>query len=180
MALTSSIHRFDIEIADVDRGVYTQAQFRLAVHPSETVPFALVRVLAYALELREGLSFGPGLCEPNEPALSARDPSGALALWVEVGSPSAERLHRAAKLAPEVAIYTHKLLDPLLTEWRSRPVHRAEHIRLLPVPRELLEALEPTFARTNTWTLLRTEGVVYVTTGERTYSGALVERRIAG
>ena len=39
-----------IELADIDRGVYTTLDLRVARHPSETEEFLLTRVLAYCLE----------------------------------------------------------------------------------------------------------------------------------
>ena len=35
MALTATIHNFDVELADVDRGVYETLAVRVARHPSE-------------------------------------------------------------------------------------------------------------------------------------------------
>src|SRR5215475_6202906 len=97
MALTATIYNFDIQLSDVDRGVYETLSLRVACHPSETEEYLVTRVLAYCLEYAEGIAFGKGLSEPNEPAMTIRDMSGALASWVEVGSPDAERLHRRAR-----------------------------------------------------------------------------------
>ena len=36
MALTATIYTFDLELADVDRGVYEALALRVARHPSET------------------------------------------------------------------------------------------------------------------------------------------------
>jgi uncharacterized protein YaeQ len=86
MALSSTIYNFDIELADVDRGVYQSLAVRAACHPSETAEYLWTRVLAYCLEWAEGITFGKGLSEPDEPALTVRDLTGALVAWVEVGA----------------------------------------------------------------------------------------------
>ena len=93
------IYRFEIRLADVDRGVYVDLDLRVAQHPSEDVPFLLTRVLARALEHEEGLDFGKGLSEADEPALWTRTGDGRVLLWIDVGSPAPDRLHRANKLA---------------------------------------------------------------------------------
>ena len=49
------LHRFEIRLADVDRGVYTDLDLRIARHPSEDNPYLLTRVLAYCLEYSEGI-----------------------------------------------------------------------------------------------------------------------------
>jgi uncharacterized protein YaeQ len=64
----------------------------------------------------EGIGFSKGLSDPDEPAVLVRDLTGALQAWIEVGLPEPERLHRAAKAAPRVAVYTHK--DP--AQWATR------------------------------------------------------------
>ena len=104
MALTSTMHRFAIELSDVDRGVYESFEVPLALHPSESVSFAVVRLLAFALEYRDQLAFGRGIGAADEPAISAPGRHGTTALWVDIGAPSADRLHKAAKRADDVAV----------------------------------------------------------------------------
>lgn len=178
LALPSTLHRFSVDLSDVDRGVYEHLDFRLARHPSETVAYALVRVIAYALEYRERLEFGPGLCRGDEPALLVPGDHGSIDTWIDVGAPSADRLHKANKHADSVVVYTHRDLEFLRREWASRPIHQAEHIRVVAVPHPLLDALETTFGRGNAWTVLRSDGVLYVTVGDDTWSGEITEHTI--
>src|SRR5579862_8826707 len=103
MALGATIYVFSIELAYSDRSVYESFELRVARHPSETSEYLLTRVLAYCLEYTEGISFSKGLSDPDEPAILVRDLTGALRAWIEVGSPDALRLHRAAKAVPRVA-----------------------------------------------------------------------------
>ena len=110
MAQAATIYSFEIQLADVDRGVYQALALRVARQPSETAEYLLTRVLAYCLEYTEGIAFSRGLAEPDEPSLFVRDLTGGLQLWIEIGAPDAARVHRASKAAPRVAIYTHK--DP--------------------------------------------------------------------
>src|ERR687898_3661029 len=99
MALTAIIHNFDIELADSDRGVYESLALRVARHPSESDEFLVARVLAYCLEYREGIEFSRGLSDADEPPIAVRDLTGRLRAWIDVGTPSPDRLHREAKLA---------------------------------------------------------------------------------
>ena len=61
MALTSTVHVFELSVSDVDRGVYESATLKVARHPSESAEYLITRVLAYALELQEGLALTYGL-----------------------------------------------------------------------------------------------------------------------
>ncbi len=49
MALSSTIFKAEIHIADNDRAYYASHQVTLARHPSETDERMMVRLLAYAL-----------------------------------------------------------------------------------------------------------------------------------
>src|SRR5882762_8474744 len=99
MALTATIHNFEIELADSDRNRYESLALRVARHPSESEEYLVTRVLAYALEFTEGIAFSRGLSEPDEPAISVRDLTGVLRAWIEIGTPDAARLHKASKAA---------------------------------------------------------------------------------
>ena len=126
MALTATIYNFRIELADSDREVYESLALRVARHPSESEEYLLTRVLAYALEFTEGIEFSRGLSEPDEPAIRVRDLTGALRSWIEIGTPDAGRLHKACKVAPRVAVYTHKDPAQLIGKLAGERIHRAE------------------------------------------------------
>ena len=179
VALSSTIHNFDIELADVDRGVYEALALRVACHPSETHEYLLTRVLAYCLEFTEGISFGKGLSEPEEPALTVRDLTGALQLWVEVGAPDARRLHKASRESPRVVIYTHK--DPILLvrQLAGERIHRAEAIALFAIDRALLESLGSRLERRMAFSLSVTHAHLYVTLDGETLSGAVERHTLA-
>ena len=49
MTLSSTVYNFDIQLSDVDRGVYETLSLRVAQHPSETDDYLVTRVLAYCL-----------------------------------------------------------------------------------------------------------------------------------
>ncbi|MDZ4864831.1 MAG: YaeQ family protein [Gemmatimonadota bacterium] len=175
MAISATIYNFNIELADVDRGVYESLALRVACHPSEAQDYLCTRVLAYCLEFAEGISFGKGLAEPDEPALTVRDLTGALKLWVEVGWPDAARLHKASKAAPRLAIYTHKDPAQLVRTLAGERIHRAEAVELYAVDRELLAELVARLERRMTFSLSVIERHLFITIGAETLSGG-VER----
>ena len=130
MALSATIYVFEIELADSDRSVYESFELRVARHPSETGEYLLTRVLAYCLEYTEGIAFSKGLSGPDEPAILVRDLTGALRAWIEVGSPDAARLHRAAKAAPRVAVYAHRNAEQLAARYSAERIHRSQSLEL--------------------------------------------------
>src|SRR6185437_4414798 len=110
MALTATIYTLAIDLADHDRRVYETREVRAARHPSESEEYLVARILAYALEYREGIEFSRGVPDPDEPAIVIRDLTGRVETWIEIGTPDAARLHKASKAASRVVVYTHK--DP--------------------------------------------------------------------
>jgi uncharacterized protein YaeQ len=171
MALNATIYPFDIELADSDRGVYQALALRVARHPSEAADFLVARVLAYCLEWTEGIGFSKGLSTPDEPAIHVRDLTGGLLAWIDVGVPDAARLHRAAKAAPRVAVYTHKDPSLLLLALRGARIHRAEHLVLRAFERPLIDALVARLARRMAWSVAISGGQLYVTDGDQTLEG---------
>jgi uncharacterized protein YaeQ len=179
VALQATLHRLKIQLSDVDRGVYEALDLRLARHPSESVRYLLTRAVAYALFFDEGIAFGPGLAEADEPALSIGTLDGRRVCWIDVGSPAAERLHRASKACPRVVVVTGVDPEPIFRDARKTTVHRAAEIEVVAIDPKLLEALEPHLARAMEWELVRTDGTLYVTVAGKVHEGAVTVRPLA-
>ena len=175
MALSATIYTFSIQLSDVDRAVYETLALKVARHPSESGEYLVTRVLAYCLEYAEGIAFSRGLSDADEPALAVRDLTGVLKVWIDVGAPDAARLHKAAKAAPRVAVYTHR--DPALIrrQLAGEKIHRAEALELYAVDRELVAALVKRLERRMNIDISVTDRHLFLSIGDTTLSGA-VER----
>lgn len=178
MALTSTIYNFDVELADVDRGVYETLAIRAALHPSETEEFLLTRLLAYCLEYEEGIAFSKGLSDGDEPALWVREPDGRVKLWIEIGAPDAARLHKAAKTAERVAVYTQKDPVSLLRRLEGERIHRAEEIPIYGIDRRLLAGLGGLLDRRMAIHLSVTGRQLYLDAAGKSLTGEITEHRI--
>ncbi len=179
MALTSTIYNFAVELADVDRGVYETLAIRAALHPSETEDSLLTRLLAYCLEYEEGLAFSKGLSDGDEPALWVREPDGRVRAWIEIGAPDAARLHKAAKTADRVAVYTHKDPASLLRRLEGERIHRAEEIPIYGIDRPLLARLGELLDRRMAIHLSVTGRQLYLDVAGKSLTGEVTEHRIS-
>ena len=177
MALNATVHSFEITLNDADRGVYQALAFRAARHPSETAEFLLTRVLAYCLEFGEGLTFSKGLSEPDAPALAIRDLTGALKSWIDIGTPDTTRLHRAAKAAPRVAVYSHKDVGALVAALAADGVHRAQEIEIYALDRDFLAALGARLVKRMCFDLAVSERTLYLTFDDETLTGNVTAYR---
>ena len=107
MALKATIFKADLQIADMDRNYYQDHALTIARHPSETDERMMVRVLAFALQAHEALSFGKGLSADDEPDLWQKDLTGAIEIWIDVGLPDEKRVRKACGRARQVFVYTY-------------------------------------------------------------------------
>ena len=176
LALTSTLFRIQLELADIDRSVYESIELRVACHPSESHERLVVRVLARALAHEDGLDFGRGLSHSDDPALFTPSPRGGgdIATWIDVGAPTAERLHRASKKADRVIVFTEKQAVVLAKEWSSRSIHGAEHIQVVQLPAALIGGLAARLDRKRCWYRTVQEGQLGVVDGDETFAGTLV------
>jgi len=170
VALSATVHNFSIRLADADRGVYEALALKAARHPSESAEFLVTRVLAYCLEYVEGIAFSRGLSEPDQPAISVRDLTGALRAWIEVGTPDAARLHKAAKAAPRVAAYSHRGPEPL-RRLAGEKIHRAESLELYAIDREFIDTLAQRLERRMDFDLSVSGRHLYLSLGGETIAG---------
>ena len=174
VAQTATVFSFDVELANVDRGRYASLAFRVAQHPSETDDALLARVLAYCLEYTEGIEFSAqGLSEPDGPAVAVRDPTGALRVWIDIGVPDADRLHKASKASPRVVVYTHKDPQRLLRLLDGARIHRRDALEIYSIDRDLLSAWAAKLTRRMTLDLSVSDGQVYLVLDEATLSGTI-------
>lgn len=169
MALTATMFRFELNISDVDRAFYDTIELRVAQHPSESDTYLVTRILAMALEYRVDLTFGRGISTPDDAPLSAPDMMGGLDLWIEIGQPSADRLHKVTKQANDVVVYTHKDPDSIIEALGSGDIHRGDEVVVVALAPSFIDDLAGALTRNATWDILRSEGVLYVTVGDETF-----------
>jgi uncharacterized protein YaeQ len=176
MALTATIYRWMIDLSDVDRGVYEKLELRAAMHPSETPLHLVTRVIAYALCFEDSIAFSPtGVAGSDDPAVMVRALTGELLHAIEIGTPSADRVHRLSKACARVSIFTHHDPALLIKELQSKKVHKLDTVEAWAVSRPLVEQLSRKLDRTVHWTLVRSGGELYVTVGEQTLSGEVAQ-----
>lgn len=176
MAIGATIHTFTVQLADVDRGVYEELAARVARHPSETDAFMLTRVLAYCLEYEDGIAFSEGISATDEPAVLARDLTGALTAWIEVGAPDAARLHTGSMQAQRVAVYTHRDPAKVAAPWAGKRIHRSDEILLHSFDPGFVDAATAVLERRNDMTVSVTERRIYLDLNGSTFETGIHTR----
>ena len=173
MAQSSTVFVFEVDLADADRQVYEHLSLRVARHPSESDEFLVARLLAYCLEFTEGIEFSRGLCDADEAPIAIRDATGALLAWIDVGTPSPERLHRAAKAAPRVVVYVHKDPRQWLRQLAGATIHRRDQLQVRAFDRELIAALVARLERRMALALTVAGGELFVALADAVLTGQM-------
>lgn len=107
MALKATVHKIQLQVADMDRHYYAEHALTVARHPSETDERMMARVLAFARHAHELLTFGRGVSTEDEPDIWQKDLTGAIDVWVQLGQPDEKDIRRACGRARNVFIYNY-------------------------------------------------------------------------
>jgi uncharacterized protein YaeQ len=176
MALSATIHVITVRLNDADRGVHETLNLRVARHPSESPDYLVTRLLAYCLEYAPGIVFSRGLSEPDQPAIAIRDLTGALQSWIEIGTPEADRLHKASKAAPRVVVYAHRDPQAWLARLAGERIHRAEQLQIKLIARELITGCAALLERRMDLDLAVSDGMLYLSAGAADLAGSIESR----
>tara|TARA_R110002074_G_scaffold402287_1_gene606214 strand:- start:31361 stop:31891 length:531 start_codon:yes stop_codon:yes gene_type:complete len=107
MAISSTINKVSLNIANMDSHYYQLHELTVAQHPSENDFRFMVRLIAFMANAHERLSFTKGLSTDDEPELWQKSLTGEIELWIELGQPDEKRIRKACGRAKQVIIYTY-------------------------------------------------------------------------
>lgn len=170
MAIKATIHKAQLQLADMDRNVYADIAVTIARHPSENDERMMIRVLAPALgwpaDTSEGtLEFAKDMWEPDEPALWHKNFSDEILHWVEVGQPDDKRLMKAAGRARRVSLYAFQSSTPVWWSGIATKLTRASNLHIWQIPHEQSQALAKLAQRTMQLQITVQDGTVWVNDG---------------
>lgn len=169
MALKATIYKADLQIADMDRNYYADHSLTLARHPSETDERMMVRLLAFVLYARDGLTFGKGLCVDDEPDLWQKDLTGAIQLWIDVGLPDEKWLRKACNRADEVVLVNYNgRASEVWWDQNKNALARMDKLTVLRIGPEDCDALSALANRTMRLQCTVQDGQVMITDGTHT------------
>ena len=141
MPLNPTIHKAEVQISDLDRHYYQEHSLILARHPSETEIRLMLRLLAFCCNASDGLAFTKDLSDPDEPALWARDLTGQIMLWIDLGQPDEKRILKACGRSAEVLVLCYQASSPLWWNQIKDKLTRVNNLRVLYLPAELATQL---------------------------------------
>lgn len=167
MAIKSTIFKANLQIADMERNYYQDHALTLARHPSETDERMMVRLLAFALNAHEHLTFGQGMSNGDEADLWLKDLTGAIQLWIDVGQPDEKLIRKACGRANRVVVYTYggRAADMWFAQ-NSRTFERLKNLSIINLPAEHTRAIAKLAQRTMQLQCTIQDGQVWLGDGE--------------
>ncbi len=89
-------------------------------------------------------------------------------MWIEIGNPSARKLHKASKASKKVKVYTYKNPRHLLEDIQNNNVHRSQDIEIYALAPDFLERLAKLISRESRWIMTHDESSFMIACGEET------------
>lgn len=176
MALNATIHKVDLQISDIDRHYYATHALTVARHPSETEERLMLRVLAFALNAHEMLSFGKGLSDGDEPDLWRKDLTGAIEQWIELGQPDEQRLRQAAGRAQDVRVYSYGRAAAIWWDKQAAALRRIRQLQVFEIDTATCTALAALAARKLELQCLIQDGAIQLLSAQGSIDVGLQQR----
>lgn len=167
MAAKATIIKVRLHIADMDRHYYQDHSLTVAQHPSENAERVMVRLLAFALNASDTLTFGHGLSsESADPELFDRNLAGETELWVEFGQSDEKWLRKACGRAQKVQLFTYGGRSvPIWWQQNQHALERYNNLQVWEIPEEAVNAMAGLMARTMDLQCNISDGQVWLATG---------------
>lgn len=142
MALSATVFKAELNIADMDRHYYQTHQLVMARHPSENDERMMVRLLAFTLNANESLQFTKGLSTDDEPELWQKNLSDEIELWIELGQPDEKRIRKACARSQQVIVYCYGgRASSIWWDQNAKYLKRFDNLRVINLPTESTQAL---------------------------------------
>ena len=121
-----------------------------------------MRLIGYALFYDEQVTFGRGLSDVDEPALWEKSLDGRVLHWIEVGQPDADRITWCSRRTEKFTLLAYGNLRV----WQTKVldgVRSLKNINVVGIDQEALAALALDIPRSLNWSVMISEGELFVT-----------------
>ncbi len=180
MALTATIFKAELQISDMDRNYYGEHQLTLARHPSETDERMMVRLLAFALNADEQLSFTTGMGVDDQPDLWQKSLTDEIELWIDVGLPEEKRVRKACNRAQKVFLYLYgaRAAEPWWQK-NERKLKRFDNLSVIQFSDATCSEMASLVQRNMQLQCTVQDGEIYLSAGEQTFTVTPLVRKLA-
>jgi uncharacterized protein YaeQ len=161
------MYKVALQVNDFNRDHYQLYPLNIALHPSETQERMLMRVLAFALNADEHLSFTKGLSSDDEPDLWQKSLSDEMEVWIELGLPDIKRIRKASGRSQRVIIYAYG--SQKVEQWHEslrKDLLKLNNVEIVRFDLDAVKMLLTGFQRTMSIDCMIQDSSINVTLGE--------------
>jgi uncharacterized protein YaeQ len=127
----------------------------------------MVRLVAFALQAQEDLTFTKGLSDTDEPDLWIKDLTDAIKLWIEIGQPDERRILKACGRSDQVVVYCYGgYTSKIWWDGIANKLTRARNLKVISFPSEQANELTKLVERSMVIHINIQDGEVYVSSDQ--------------
>ncbi|PCJ30766.1 MAG: hypothetical protein COA90_08345 [Gammaproteobacteria bacterium] len=142
MAISSTIIKLNVDIANMDTHYYQSHELTLAQHPSENDFRVMIRLIAFMANANEQLSFTKGMATDDEAELWQKSLSDEIELWIDFGQVDEKRIRKACGRAKQVILYTyHQRKAQTWWQQNQEKMQRFNNLSVIHIDAEGVEAM---------------------------------------
>ena len=175
MAISATINKISLNIADMDRHYYQTHEITAAQHPSETNSRFMMRIIAFAYNAAEMLSFTKGLSSEHEPEIWQKSLTDDIELWIDFGQLDDKRIRKACGRSDQVIIYTYN--DAKASVWWEQIKKKLDRYRNLSIYHIITDDVEALVNRTMRLQCNIQDGEMYLGDDEQSFTIHLEKRK---
>ncbi len=170
MAQGAQLYNFRIDLSDIDNGNYGLITYKSVLHPSETLERMVVRSILYAVYSYKLVEFTKGVCVGDEPDLWSKADNGKTDIWLEIGLPTNERLHKVCRDSNEVMLFLYgKAYNRYKCQKTVGNIHD-HNLKLFYIDETDIQAITDITLKNNHWTIIVQDNEITVINGDDSHA----------
>lgn len=169
MSKGAQLYNFRIDLSDIDNNHYGLITYKSVLHPSETLERMVIRSILYAVYNYKPVDFTKGVCVGDEPDLWAKADNEKTDLWLEIGLPTNERLHKICRDSNEVMLFLYgKAYNRFKCQKTVGNIHD-HNLKLFSLDEEQIQSITDVTLKNNHWTIIIQDNEITIINGSDSY-----------
>lgn len=173
MSKGAQLYNFRVDLSDIDNGHYQLITYKSVLHPSEKLQRMVVRSILFAIYRYRGVDFTKGVCVADEPDLWAKTDDDKVDLWIEIGLPSNDRLHKICRDSNEVLLFLYgKSFNKYKSQKTIGNIHD-HNMQIYTIDDQFVELVAAIAIKNNHWSIIVQDGLITVINGDESLTTSL-------
>lgn len=169
----AQLYNFRIDLSDIDNNNYGLITYKSVLHPSETLERMVLRSILYAVFNYQQLEFTKGVCVADEPDLWSQNEDGKTGMWLEIGLPTNERLHKICRDSNQVVLILYGKAYNRYKCQKSIGNNHDNNLSLIYINDQFVTSVAANAIKNNHWSIIIQDNEITVIDGDDTFTTSL-------